>query len=242
MAIADGKYRLLENILQDLFAFHVRALLNEPAYTLFTPFLNKIFEQSMRREVYNKNNLHVVEYSPMCRFVPGSVALEVGNESGLSEKKGYYLSFPYMQFASYRKLLFVSLSNNPIEKISDPVYYCPLPNMFWNGVPCLTYGSIIGKNGSPPTLYDLIDNFWLTPFMFQHDSWAGREVSRELFRSYSNWQTMSKRDPSFITKVKWYNPQKTSMDKAYFLDVSKGLKICDIPNRWGADYKEFSNH
>lgn len=169
---------------------------NNPAVT------NEVVMPKLRRTIYNKNGIKVVEYEPQRRMV----SLTFDNPLRL------YLSFPYMQFAEKKGYLFVSVTNDPVENLEkDEVCFLPLPNIFPDGSVLLS--GLKFKFSSPPTLDELISAFWNSGFNNRDQNWIGCGLlgqitlkGKSLIKNYQDWADISGSE-DFATQAIWPKPR-----------------------------------
>lgn len=169
------------------------------------------------REVYRDdtewNQCYIFESKPQIRTVKTFLSSKYKtqlNDITVS------LPFPYIYFLCSSKLdnfaLHIGISNTPVSKPTDKIYFPPLPNIYVNWQVCQEHSS------------DPIKRFWLTRFggiQYYSDvvmgeappatTYLGGLTLAESVKSLDNWQTMSVDD---VLSVKW--PFFTTFDE--FID------------------------
>lgn len=152
-----------------------------------------------RGKIANRE-MHVVEYEPqvrVCKF-------HLHGQNSLR-----YLAMPYMQFTryvgEYGLSLHVSFTNEPLQSISDDVYFPPLPNVWYPSLQvCLMNCPARDGNFSGVMKY-----FWNTRYLDCEDWYCFPVLDHETpMRTFQKWERMTTDDPSFITKVQWTHKTK----------------------------------
>lgn len=156
----------------------------------------KIFRDGIQLSNGKIAKLDVVEFEPqirMCKF----------NMYGKQDR--HYLAMPFMQFTRYwgryGVSLHVSFTPLPLQSIHDPVFFPPLPNIWYPSLQCCL------QHCPSPSFQDMMAYFWNTRYLDCEDWYAYPVLDKETpMRSYKRWEQMTKEDPTFILDVEWTHP------------------------------------
>lgn len=149
------------------------------------------------RRIYSDDSWDLVELAPSCRVISMSTP-------GWNTVHRYYLSFPYVQFYSYKRahcmwVTFSKESVNPKTIINLPF----LPNIDSGFNLCWGHDEPNNRN-----IEAKISHFWNSKFYRDSDWYGVRDLSYvsykgKMLQSYYNWQLMTIEDGNFITQAIW---------------------------------------
>jgi len=162
------------------------------------------------REIHNDDIVQCVEYEPQCRTVR------------INERK-YYLSLPYMQFATILrkpirhngkqylyKSFHATFTNKPLESIDSPSFLPLLPSIYprrtypqANCQVCLPRRRYTYSARCSDDIFEMISIFWQSKFEIKNDWLALHYIKKTRLKTYLIWSEKTQEDPTFITDTDW---------------------------------------
>lgn len=139
------------------------------------------------RTVYSSDDLLVVEAKPQVRVI------KIQSDE---ESKYYFLSFPYMQFAFRRGVLWAGVSKSRTKDVFKQMVYHPmLSNIYDNLRVCL-------GNDSPKKIEEAIELFWTMPFSEENP-----RLPETKLKGLRHWESLTRSDPKLTHAMFDKNPR-----------------------------------